>query len=48
MSAHWVHIAASWGLTCAVFAGLAIGAVVRHRHAKTMLKRLDPRGGGGL
>jgi len=45
MSTHWIHIVASWGLTGAVFAALAIGAVIRHRSARALLKQLDPRGG---
>jgi len=45
MSTHWIHIVASWGLTLTVFGGLAIAALLRHRAASTMLRKLDPRGG---
>lgn len=47
MSTHWLHIAASWGLTFCVFGGLAVAAVLRHRGASAMLRRLDPRGERG-
>ncbi|MBU8542943.1 MULTISPECIES: heme exporter protein CcmD [Roseomonadaceae] len=44
MTMHWTHIALSWGGTLAVFAALAISAVLRQRQAVAKLKRLDPRG----
>ncbi|MGK7869641.1 heme exporter protein CcmD [Falsiroseomonas sp. E2-1-a20] len=44
MTTHWIHISASWAGTLAVFAALAISAVLRQRQAVAKLKRLDPRG----
>ena len=46
MTTHWIHVTASWGLTLATFAGLAITAMLRSRAAAATLKRLDPRGDG--
>ncbi|NKC32401.1 heme exporter protein CcmD [Falsiroseomonas selenitidurans] len=45
MTTHWVHITLSWAGTLAIFAGLAISAVLRQRQAAATLQRLDPRGG---
>ena len=45
MTTHWLHVALSWGLTAAVFGGLAIGAFLRQRTAAARLAQLDPRGG---
>ena len=47
MSLHWWHVTASYALTLAVFGALAIGAALRHRAAKRLLARLDPRGERG-
>jgi len=47
MSLHWWHITASYALTLGVFGALAIGAALRHRNAKRLLARLDPRGERG-
>lgn len=44
MSLHWWHITASYALTLLVFGALALGAALRHRAAKRLLARLDPRG----
>jgi len=44
MTLHWWHIVISYALTAAVFGGLAAGAALRHRAARRMLARLDPRG----
>ena len=44
MSLHWWHVAISYVLTLAVFGALAIGAAARHRAARRLLARLDPRG----
>ena len=44
MTAHWLHVALSWGLTALVFGGLAAGALLRHRAAAARLRKLDPRG----
>ncbi|MBR0649257.1 heme exporter protein CcmD [Roseomonas terrae] len=44
MTLHWWHVVVSYLLTLAVFGALAFGAAMRHRAAKRMLARLDPRG----
>jgi heme exporter protein CcmD len=44
MTAHWVHVMLSWGLTALLFGGLAVGALLRHRAAAMRLRELDPRG----
>jgi heme exporter protein D len=44
MTTHWLHVSLSWAGTLAVFAALAISAVLRQRQAMAKLKRLDPRG----
>ncbi len=44
MSTHVLHVALSWGITAAVFGGLALGAFIRQRRAAALLKQLDPRG----
>ncbi len=44
MTLHWWHIVISYALTALVFGGFAAGAARRHRAAKRMLARLDPRG----
>jgi heme exporter protein CcmD len=44
MTTHWVHVSLSWGATVLVFAGLALGAFLRHRAAAARLAQLDPRG----
>jgi hypothetical protein len=43
MSAHWWHVAASWGAALALFAGLAGSAMARHRAARAALARLERR-----
>ncbi|MBR0644757.1 heme exporter protein CcmD [Plastoroseomonas hellenica] len=43
MTLHWWHVTISYGLTLAVFGGLALGAVLRHRAARARLAALDPR-----
>ncbi len=40
MTTHWLHVALSWGLSLAVFGGLAWAALARHRAAKRALERL--------
>jgi hypothetical protein len=45
MTTHWLHVTISWAGTLAVFAALAVSAVLRQRAATATLKRLDPRGG---
>jgi len=44
MTLHWWHVAISYALAALVFGALAAGAAMRHRTAKRMLARLDPRG----
>ncbi len=46
MTAHWLHVALSWGITAVVFGAMALGAWLRHRAAAARLRQLDPRGGG--
>ncbi len=41
MSVHWLHVSLSWGVSLAVFAGLAWAALARHRAAKRALERLS-------
>ncbi|MBW6400138.1 heme exporter protein CcmD [Roseomonas sp. HJA6] len=44
MTLHWWHVLISYALTAVVFGALAGGAALRHRTAKRMLAKLDPRG----
>jgi hypothetical protein len=44
VTTHWIHISVSWAGTLAVFAALAISAVLRQRQAAARLRTLDPRG----
>jgi hypothetical protein len=46
MTAHWVNVAAAWGLAAIGFGGLALGAALRHRAAARRLRELE-RGQGG-
>jgi hypothetical protein len=43
MSTHWWHVALSWGTALALFAGLAVSAMARHRAARLALARLERR-----
>ena len=44
MTLHWWHVTITYALTFVVFGALAVGAAARHRAAKRMLAKLDPRG----
>jgi hypothetical protein len=41
MSLHWIHVIAAWGLTVALFGGLALAGALRHRAAKRRLAALE-------
>ena len=43
MTAHWWHVAASWGTALLVFATLSLSAMARHRAARAALARLERR-----
>ena len=43
MTAHWWHVAASWAAALAIFAGLSLSAMARHRTARAALARLERR-----
>jgi hypothetical protein len=43
MTLHWMHVTAGYGLVLGTFLALGIGATLRHRAARALLARLDPR-----
>jgi hypothetical protein len=50
MTLHWMHVAAGYAAVLGAFLALGLGAALRHRAARRMLARLDPRAavrGGG-
>jgi hypothetical protein len=42
-TAHWWFISLSWAATLLVFGALSVAAMLRHRHAKRQLARLESR-----
>lgn len=48
MTAHWMHVAASYALVLGGFLALGLGAALRHRAARRQLALLEtrPRRGG--
>lgn len=43
MTLHWMHVAAGYALVLGTFLALGLGTALRHRAARRLLAKLDPR-----
>ncbi|MCK8785844.1 hypothetical protein M0638_15805 [Roseomonas sp. NAR14] len=44
MTLHWWHVGIGYALVLGGFGALALGTALRHRAARRLLARLEPRG----